>query len=114
MASPSRTPPPFSSPPGSEYLPKDAQAVRFFADLMRASDDPTDKENLRAFRNETKDFQAAINRFAMQKAREASERYNMPDREREREREKQQKLAEERKKAEGVADDDRGAASLQG
>lgn len=81
---------------------------------MRACDDPTDKENLRAFRNETKDFQAAINRFAMQKAREASERYNMPDRVRGREREKQkQKLAEEREKAEGVADDERGAA-LQG
>ena len=77
---PSETPPPNppSTPPPSyeDPHPKDPQAVRFFADLIRACDDPIDKEILRVFRNETKDFQAAINQFAMQKAHEASERYN--------------------------------------
>ena len=81
-------------PPGDEVSLRYRQRVRVFANLMRACVDPVDIENLRNFRAETQDFQVAINMFAMLKARESSEQYNMPERVRER------KMQEERKKEE--------------
>ena len=90
------------SSPDTEHHPKDPQVVTIFMNLMRACIDPIDIENLRNFRAETHDFQVAINMFAMFKARESSERYNMPERVRERkmleEKEKEEKKEKEKEK----------------
>ena len=66
---------------------------------MRACADPVDRDNLQSYRNSTQDFQAAITRFAMAKAQEASERFAMEEEEgRERRRRVE---AEERDKGGG-------------
>ena len=46
---------------------------------MRACHDPADRDKLQALRNESGDFQAAVNGFAMFKARQTSERYVMTE-----------------------------------